>query len=78
MKATILDYILRSWSLVRIGTTRARKKLFFGLRSEMNKLGGTLVQPNAETAEAIASSLGVAGREVIEMDCRLKGDALPQ
>jgi RNA polymerase sigma-32 factor len=41
----------------------------------VNKLGETLVQLNAETAEAVASSLGVAPREVIEMDCRLRGDA---
>src|ERR1700758_934991 len=53
MKATILDYILRSWSLVRIGTTRAQKKLFFRLRSEMSKLAGTPVQLNAQAAEAV-------------------------
>ena len=76
MTATILDYILRSWSLARIGTIRAQKRLFFRLRSEMNKLGGTLVRLNAETAEAIASSLGVAPHEVIEMDCRLEATPL--
>src|SRR6202007_2479747 len=75
MKAPILDYILRSWSLVRIGTTRAQKKLFFRLRSEMSKLAGTPVQLNAQAAKAVASNLGVAAREVIEMDCRLRGDA---
>ena len=75
MKATILDYILRSWSLVRIGTTCAQKRLFFRLRSEMSKLAGTPVQLNAQAAETVASNLGVAAREVIEMDCRLKGDA---
>ena len=45
MKATILDYVLRSWSLVKIGTTGAQKKLFFGLRREMNK---ALLEANAE------------------------------
>jgi len=75
MKATILDYVLRSWSLVRIGTTRAQKKLFFRLRNEMSKLVGTPMQLNAQAVEAIASNLGVASREVIEMDCRLRGDA---
>jgi RNA polymerase sigma-32 factor len=75
MKATILDYIMRSWSLVRIGTTCAQKRLFFRLRSEMSKLAGTPVQLNAQAAEAVASNLGVAAREVIEMDCRLRGDA---
>jgi RNA polymerase sigma-32 factor len=50
------------------------EKLFFGLRREMNKLGGMPVQLNSEAAKTIASSMGVASREVIEMDCRLRGD----
>jgi RNA polymerase sigma-32 factor len=75
MKATILDCVLRSWSLVRIGTTGAQKKLFFRLRNEMSRLVGTPMQLNAQAVEAIASNLGVASREVIEMDCRLRGDA---
>ena len=75
MKATILDCVLRSWSLVRIGTTGAQKKLFFRLRNEMSRLVGTPMQLNAQAAEAVASNLGVAAREVIEMDCRLRGDA---
>ena len=75
MKATILDYVLRSWSLVKIGTTSGQKKLFFGLRREMNKLGGMPMQLNPEAAKTIASTLGVTFREVIEMDCRLRGDA---
>jgi RNA polymerase sigma-32 factor len=75
IKATILDHILRSWSLVRIGTTRAERKLFFQLRREMNKLAGTPAQLNAQTAEAVASRLGVEPHEAIEMDCRLGGDA---
>ncbi|WP_426443339.1 sigma-70 family RNA polymerase sigma factor [Bradyrhizobium genosp. P] len=60
MKATILHYILRSWSLVKIGTTRAQRKLFFRLRHQISKLGGAPAQLNAEAAEAIASSFGVA------------------
>jgi RNA polymerase sigma-32 factor len=75
IKATILDHILRSWSLVRIGTTRAERKLFFRLRREMNKLAGTRAQLNAQAAEAVALSLGVEPHEAIEMDCRLRGDA---
>jgi RNA polymerase sigma-32 factor len=74
MKATILEYIMRSWSLVRIGTTPAQRMLFFRLRREMSKLAGTPMQLNAQAAEAIASSLGVEAREVIEMDCRMRGD----
>jgi RNA polymerase sigma-32 factor len=75
MKATILDYVPRSSSLVKIGTTAAQKKLFFGLRREMNKLGRMPAQLNPEAVKTIASRLGVASREVIEMDCRLRGDA---
>jgi RNA polymerase sigma-32 factor len=75
MKAKILDCVLRSWSLVRIGTTGAQKKLFFRLRNEMSRLVGTPMQLNAQAVEAIASNLGVASREVIEINCRLRGDA---
>jgi RNA polymerase sigma-32 factor len=74
MKATILDYVLRSWSVVKIGTTRAQRKLFFGLRREMNKLAEVPLQLNPEAAKTIAFNLGVASGEVIEMDCRLRGD----
>jgi RNA polymerase sigma-32 factor len=74
IKAAILDYILRSWSLVKIGTTRAQRKLFFGLRREIRKLAREPVQLNAETAALIAHKLDVTPREVIEMDCRLEGD----
>ena len=72
IKATIHEYILRSWSLVKIGTTAAQRKLFFRLRREMQKLGAASVTPNA--AETIARSLGVTARDVVEMDCRLGGD----
>jgi RNA polymerase sigma-32 factor len=78
MKATILDYVLRSWSVVKIGTTRAQRKLFFGLRREMNKLAEVPLQLNPEAAKTIAFNLGVASGEVIEMDCRLRGDTSPQ
>jgi RNA polymerase sigma-32 factor len=74
IKAAILDYVLRSWSIVRIGTTRAQRKLFFGLRREIQKVARQPVQLNAETTELIAHKLGVTPREVIEMDRRLAGD----
>jgi RNA polymerase sigma-32 factor len=74
IKAAILDYVLRSWSIVKIGTTRAQRKLFFGLRREIRKLAREPVQLNAETAALIAHKLDVTPREVIEMDCRLEGD----
>ena len=75
IKATILEYVVRSRSLVRIGTTSAEKKLFFQLRREMNKVAATPLQLHAQAAEAIALNLGVEPHEVIEMDCRLRGDA---
>ena len=68
------QYILRSWSLVKIGTTCAQRKLFFRLRREIRKLGGGLTQINEETAELIAQNLGVSSRDVLEMDQRLAGD----
>jgi RNA polymerase sigma-32 factor len=74
IKAAVHDYILRSRSLVKIGTTRTQRKLFFGLRREIRKLAREPVQLNSETAELIAHKLEVTPREVIEMDCRLGGD----
>jgi RNA polymerase sigma-32 factor len=74
IKAAIHDYILRSWSLVKIGTTAAQKKLFFGLRREMSKLAVDAIGLTPEKAELIAQELEVPVRDVIEMDCRLSGD----
>ena len=74
IKAAIHDYILRSWSLVKIGTTAAQKKLFFGLRREMSKLADDAIGLTPEKAELIAQELEVPVRDVIEMDCRLGGD----
>jgi RNA polymerase sigma-32 factor len=73
IKAAIHDYILRSWSLVKIGTTQAQRKLFFGLRREMRK-HGAMVKLKPEAAVAIAAELEVTPRDVIEMDSRLNGD----
>jgi RNA polymerase sigma-32 factor len=74
IKAAIHDYILRSWSLVKIGTTSAQRKLFFGLRREMRKFAGTARSLTPETVEAVARELEVSPRDVIEMDRRLTGD----
>lgn len=74
MKSTIHEYILRSWSLVKIGTTAAQKKLFFRLRGEMRKLAGQAAVLTPEIAQAIADKLEVTARDVVEMDCRLSGD----
>lgn len=75
IKAAISEYILRSWSLVKIGTTAAQKKLFFRLRGEMRKFNkGVATGLSAEVVEAIAARLDVPRRDVVEMDCRLNGD----
>jgi RNA polymerase sigma-32 factor len=75
IKAAIHEYILRSWSLVKIGTTANQKKLFFNLRKAKNRLSaleeGDL---RPDHIELIARCLGVAEREVVEMNRRLAGD----
>jgi RNA polymerase sigma-32 factor len=76
IRASIQDYILRSWSLVKIGTTANQKKLFFKLRSAKRKIsaldsGGDL-RPDQVTL--IAKSLSVAERDVVDMNRRLAGD----
>ena len=74
IKAAIHDYILRSRSLVKIGTTVAQRKLFFGLRRAMRKFGGDRAGLTPEVAELVAQELAVPVREVIEMNSRLNGD----
>jgi len=76
IRASIQDYILRSWSLVKIGTTASQKKLFFKLRSVKRKIsaldsGGDL---RADQVTLIAGSLNVAERDVVDMNRRLAGD----
>jgi RNA polymerase sigma-32 factor len=75
IRASIQDYILRSWSMVKLGTTTSQKKLFFKLRSAKTKIGalesGDLT-PNQ--VSFIAKSLAVADRDVVEMNRRLEGD----
>lgn len=75
IKASIQEYILRSWSLVKLGTTANQKKLFFNLRKLKSKLSaleeGDLHPDHVAT---IATKLGVEKHEVIEMNRRLGGD----
>ena len=76
IKAAIQEYILRSWSLVKIGTTAAQKKLFFNLRklkSRINALESGDMTP--EQVKEIAERLGVPEEDVIAMNRRLAGDA---
>jgi RNA polymerase sigma-32 factor len=74
IRASIQEYILRSWSLVKMGTTAAQKKLFFNLRkakSEISALEEGDLRP--EHVESIATKLGVTKDEVISMNRRLSG-----
>ncbi|MFY0636731.1 RNA polymerase sigma factor RpoH [Maricaulis maris] len=74
IRASIQEYILRSWSLVKMGTTAAQKKLFFNLRrmkSQMQALDEGDLKP--EQVEAIATKLGVTNDEVMSMNGRLSG-----
>ena len=74
IKAAIQEYILHSWSLVKIGTTAAQKKLFFSLRKMKSKLdayGEGDLSP--EHTRAIAEGLSVNEKEVTDMNRRLSG-----
>jgi RNA polymerase sigma-32 factor len=74
IRAAIQEYILRSWSLVKLGTTSAQKKLFFNLRKAKAKIGayeeGDL---RPENVRQIATDLNVSEDEVIAMNRRLSG-----
>jgi RNA polymerase sigma-32 factor len=76
IKASIQEYILRSWSLVKMGTTASQKKLFFNLRkakSQISALEDGDLRP--EQVATIATRLGVPEQDVIDMNRRLGGDA---
>ena len=74
IRASIQEYILRSWSLVKMGTTSAQKKLFFNLRKAKSRIGaleeGDL---RPESVAQIANDLGVTEDEVISMNRRMTG-----
>jgi RNA polymerase sigma-32 factor len=69
IRAYIQNYLIKSWSIVKIGTTQAQRKLFFKL-SQAKKQLESISKTKPEFAE-IASSLGVKGSEVAEMDVRM-------
>ena len=76
IRASIQEYILRSWSLVKMGTTANQKKLFFNLRkakSQISALDEGDLKPHQ--VDTIATKLGVSKQEVVEMNRRLGGDA---
>ncbi len=74
IRASIQEYILRSWSMVKLGTTSAQKKLFFNLRKAKARIGaleeGDL---RPENVQRIATDLGVTEDEVISMNRRMSG-----
>ncbi|MDI9313788.1 MAG: RNA polymerase sigma factor RpoH [Hydrotalea sp.] len=78
IKASIHDYILRSWSLVKMGTTAAQKKLFFNLNKAKVKLQQMLGRPlgdslNPEQVKTIADNLLVDEKDVAQMEQRMSG-----
>jgi RNA polymerase sigma-32 factor len=76
IRAAIQEYILRSWSLVKMGTTANQKKLFFNLRkakSQISALDEGDLHP--DQVHAIATRLGVSEDDVVSMNRRLSGDA---
>src|ERR1041384_5353109 len=76
IKASIQEYILRSWSLVKMGTTANQKKLFFNLRKAKSKISaleeGDL---RPDQVQVIAKRLGVTEKDVVDMTRRLGGDS---
>lgn len=76
IRASIQEYILRSWSLVKIGTTASQKKLFFNLRKAKSRISayeeGDL---RPENVEKIANRLGVSKQDVVDMNRRMSGDS---
>jgi RNA polymerase sigma-32 factor len=77
IKASIQEYVLRSWSLVKIGTTAGQKKLFFNLRklkAQLSHAGSHDLNP--ESVQQIANQLKVTPTEVLEMDRRMAGHDL--
>ena len=74
IRASIQEYVLRSWSMVKLGTTSAQKKLFFNLRKAKNRIGaledGDL---RPENVKRIADDLNVTEDEVISMNRRMSG-----
>ena len=76
IRASIQEFILRSWSLVKMGTTANQKKLFFNLRkakAEISALDDGDLHP--DQVKLLAERLGVAEQDVVDMNRRLGGDA---
>lgn len=73
IRANVQEYILRSWSLVKMGTTRSQKKLFFNLRKAKQRIGAYDENLTDKQADQIAKNLNVTSDDVLSMDQRLGG-----
>ena len=75
IKAAIHEYVLRSWSLVKMGTTANQKKLFFNLRKAKSRIAAVEEgDMHPDQVKLIAQRLGVTEQDVVEMNRRLGGD----
>jgi len=74
IKASIQEYVLKSWSLVKIGTTSAQKKLFFSLGKIKHRIVNSYARAiNTQDYKEMAEELGVSEKEVAQMDMRMSG-----
>jgi RNA polymerase sigma-32 factor len=71
IRAYIQNFIMRSWSLVKLGTTRVQRKLFFKLRSERERADREAGEGEAASTESLAQRLDVAASDVVDMEARL-------
>lgn len=71
IRAYIQNYVIKSWSLVKVGTTQSQRKLFYKLRSTKNKIGSPEEGLTSNKYGNIASELGVSDEEVKDMDQRM-------
>jgi RNA polymerase sigma-32 factor len=74
IRAEIQQYVLRSWSLVRLGTTANQRKLFFKLRAAKSRIAAFQGNLRPDQVASIAESMGVPEQDVVEMNQRLDGD----
>jgi RNA polymerase sigma-32 factor len=74
IRAEIQQYILRSWSMVRLGTTHNQRKLFFRLRTAKSRISALEGSLRPDQVAQIARHLGVTEQDVVHMDQRLDGD----
>lgn len=72
IRAYIQNYVIRTWSLIKVGTTQTQRKLFFRLRAEREKMVRMLGSFEQRNLAQLAASLGVSEQDVIDMEVRLE------